>query len=216
MEREELKKVAHDLLVSHPSRGVKPSALTEVLQSLDITELEHGTLLCSEGEPGDSMYFLLFGSILVTRKDANGEDRELVTMSAPALLGHMALVDNSPRSATCRAAGTTRVALLDRRLYNTMLSVSSSRGTALRRMLLTSLTRQLENATGRLRRLISGETSQADMPAPEKKANTEQELNKITGMLNGWTDEQVKAADEVEVVYDENQKAAQRERNRRR
>jgi CRP-like cAMP-binding protein len=159
------------------------------------------------------MYFLLYGSILVTRKDAEGVERELVTMSAPALLGHMALVDNSPRSATCRVAGTTRIAMLDRRLYNTILSESTSRGTALRRMLLTSLTRQLESATGRLRRLIAEGPNEAAPAATSGKA--EQELNKITGMLNGWTEKEIQAADEVEVVYDENQKAAQRERNRR-
>jgi len=216
MELSELKRVSHDLLVSHPSRGVKPAALTEVLQSLEINEFGDGDLLCSEGDPGDSMYFLLFGSILVTRKDAGGVDRELVTMSAPALLGHMALVDNSPRSATCRAAGTTRVAQLDRRMYNTMLSESSSRGTALRRMLLTSLTCQLENATGRLRRLISGASGANESPKAKAPESAERELMNISGVLNGWTDEQIKAAGDVEVVYDENQKAAQRERNRRR
>ena len=110
MELSELKRVSHDLLVSHPSRGVKPAALTEVLESLEINEFEHGDLLCSEGDPGDSMYFLLFGSILVTRKDAGGVDRELVTMSAPALLGHMALVDNSPRSAARQAPLRGRLA----------------------------------------------------------------------------------------------------------
>jgi len=213
METSELKKVAHDLLVSHPSRGVKPSALAQVLESLDINEFEHGELICSEGEAGDSMFFLLVGAISVTRKDSDGAQRELVTMSAPAILGHMALIDNSPRSATCRAAGSTRVALLDRKLYNRMLSESSERGTALRRMLLTSLTRQLENATGRLRKLIVQGPNQAGGNAQSQK--TERELHSISGALNGWSKAELQAADDVEVVYDENQKDAQRRRKTR-
>jgi hypothetical protein len=100
-------------------------------------------------------------------------------------------------------------------MYNTMLSESSSRGTALRRMLLTSLTRQLENATGRLRRLISGASVANESPKATAPETAERELMNISGVLNGWTDEQIKAAGDVEVVYDENQKAAQRERNRR-
>ena len=57
MNADQLKKVAHDLLVAHPSRGVKPSALTQVLESLEIDSYEHGDLLCTEGDPGDSMCF---------------------------------------------------------------------------------------------------------------------------------------------------------------
>ena len=187
MDAEAIKKVAHDLLVSHPSRGVKPAALAEVLRSLEINQLEHGEPLCQEGDPGNSMYFLLQGSIIVTRIDADGAERELVTMSAPALIGHMALVDNSPRSATCRAKGATQVAPLERTLYHTILSESSSRGTALRRMLLTSLTRQLETATDRLRRLIAGKR-ESDTPT-ESGPTTERELMNISGVLNGWTDQ---------------------------
>ena len=159
------------------------------------------------------MFFLLVGAIAVTRKDSDGTQRELVTMSAPAILGHMALIDNSPRSATCRAAGSTRVALLDRKLYNRFLSESSERGTALRRMLLTSLTRQLENATGRLRKLIVQGPSQPGGDSQSQK--TERELRSISGALNGWSKAELQAADEVEVVYDENQKDAQRRRNTR-
>ena len=136
-------------------------------------------------------------------------------MSAPALIGHMALVDNSPRSATCQASGTTQVAPLNRQLYHTILSEPSARGTALRRILLTSLTRQLESATGKLRKLIAGEEPP---PASSVRANnseqdnTERELMKISGTLNGWGSDLLKQADEMEVVYDENQKAAERAR----
>ena len=214
MNADQLKKVAHDLLVAHPSRGVKPAALTQVLESLEVESYENGDLLCTEGDPGDSMYFLLYGAIRVTRKDQNGQDRELVTMSAPALIGHMALVDNSPRSATCRASGTTQVAPLDRRLYHTILSEPSARGTA-RRMLLTSLTRQLETATGKLRKLIAGEEdpqNNAGATGHSGQDETERELMKISGALNGWGSDLMKQADEMEVVYDENQKAAERAR----
>ncbi len=214
MEGSQLKKIAHDLLVSHPSRGVKPSALTQVLESLEINDFEHDELICSEGEPGDSMFFLLHGAIQVTRRDTDGIERELVTMAAPAILGHMALIDSSPRSATCRASGATRVAPLDRILYTTMLSESSERGTALRRMLLTSLTRQLENATGRLRKLIAQPPGQTESGSSSPQ-NTERELRQISGVLNGWSKAELKAADEVEVVYDENQKDAQRRRKSR-
>ena len=217
MTKDELKKIAHDLLVNHPSRGVTPAALTEVLESLSINEFQNDELICKEGEAGDGMFFLFYGAAKVTRKDAGGEERELVTISAPALFGHMALVDNSPRSATCRASGTTRVAPLDRQLYNTMLSESSPRGTALRRMLLTSLTRQLENATVRLRRLITDgeERKETKDAAGAGSKQTEKELMDISGVLHGWTDDQLKAADEVEVVYTEQQKAEQLRRKQR-
>lgn len=145
------------LLNAHPVRGIEPRDLARVLSGAQIKRMDSGELLCAEGDPGDAMFFLLDGAIKVTRTDPQGKSRELALVESPAIVGHMALIDHSPRSATCAASGRTVVARLDRKTWSKMLHEPSQRGTALRRVLCASLTRQLVGANARIRTLVMGE-----------------------------------------------------------
>jgi len=144
------------LLQAHPVRGVQPRDLARVLAGAQLKRMDNGDVLCTEGEPGDAMFFLLDGSIKVTRTDPHGKVRELALIQAPAIVGHMALIDHSPRSATCTAGGRTVVASLERAAWSKMLHEPTQRGTALRRVLCASLTRQLVGANDRIRNLLGG------------------------------------------------------------
>ena len=103
---------ARKLLEAHPVRGVSPAALARVLTAAQLKRMNDHDHLCAEGDPGDAMYFLLDGAIRVTRTDPQGKMRELAVVQSPAIVGHMALIDHSPRSANCTASGRTVVASL--------------------------------------------------------------------------------------------------------
>ncbi len=223
------------LLESNPCRGVKADHLAEVLAAATLRRLGDGDPLCTEGEPGDSMFFLVDGNIRVQRRDAAGRMRELAIMKAPDLVGHMSLVDHSPRSASCVAVGRTVVASLDRRTYNNLLTEPSHRGTALRRLLLASLTRQLAGANDRIRDLIDGPEAKAGAAkaagsrdrghqgrdlgtgtghkaaSPNYAAGVEDfdvsqsDLMRVAGVLDGWKVD-ARGADKMKVVYDEDQR----------
>jgi transcriptional regulator with GAF, ATPase, and Fis domain len=64
-----------------------------------------GHVVFREGEPGDALYVIQSGQVLV-RKAADGGQgqRTLMTLSAPAIIGEMALLDLSPRSATIQVS----------------------------------------------------------------------------------------------------------------
>lgn len=201
---------AQNLLDHHTARGVTARSLAAVFSTARVDRLRDGHAVCTEGEPGDAMFFLMKGAIRVQRRDPSGKMRELATITAPALLGQMALIDNSPRSASCVVVGESIVATLDRRSYNTVLNEPTSRGTALRRVLLASLTRQLVSANDRIRDLIRPpaveDATEADGVEDFDVSNTD--LLKVSGVLNGWkVDAELMAqADEAEVVYNEEQK----------
>lgn len=74
--------------------------------------LEPGDVLFREGEPGDCMYVLLEGS-------ADIKTGEMILESATpgALLGEMAMVDSSPRTATIIATSPSRLARIDQRRF---------------------------------------------------------------------------------------------------
>lgn len=200
---EELRTISDRFLVVHPSPGVTGQSLALVLAMGSFRKLVQDEILCTEGETGDSLYVLLKGSIRVTRRDHVGRARALTTMSAPALVGHMSLVDNSPRSATCTAEGAVTVAAFDRRTYGTLVSEATPRGTAMRRVLLASLTRQLGDSNDRIKALInesedntaqieavrrpeSGRSAQGGPGHHEGEEGDEADIFRIAGVLHGW------------------------------
>ncbi|MBX5483854.1 MAG: cyclic nucleotide-binding domain-containing protein [Myxococcaceae bacterium] len=62
-----------------------------------------GELVFEEGELGDSLYVIVNGEIDVVRRDADGQQKVLTTLTAPEFFGEMSLIDKEYRSATVRA-----------------------------------------------------------------------------------------------------------------
>jgi CRP-like cAMP-binding protein len=81
--------------------------------------LAAGETLFHAGEAGDAMYILLEGSLQVLV----GE--HVVELSARgALLGEMALVDNSPRGATVVAVEASKLAKVDQRRFYRLIQMN--------------------------------------------------------------------------------------------
>jgi len=76
-------------------------------------EIAAGETLFKEGESGDCFYVLLEGALDVV---INGETVEHSTRGA--ILGEMALIDDSPRGATVIATEPSRLAHIDERRFN--------------------------------------------------------------------------------------------------
>jgi CRP-like cAMP-binding protein len=82
-------------------------------QDSDILGIEPGDFLFREGERGDKMYVLLEGNADIMVGDL------VVEAAAPgALLGEMALIDDSPRTASVVAKTPCRFAQIDRRRFH--------------------------------------------------------------------------------------------------
>lgn len=80
--------------------------------SKDIVELRPSEVLFRSDEPGDCMYAVLTGEIVLT---VHGSAVE--TMGPGSILGEMALIDHSERSATATALTDTTVARVDERQF---------------------------------------------------------------------------------------------------
>ncbi|MCP4379422.1 MAG: MFS transporter, partial [bacterium] len=75
----------------------------------ELKELSHGgqyqtavsgTQLFKEGDPGDSLYIIIQGSVRVYQTSPEGEQSKLTTLGAGEVFGELALIDGRPRSAT--------------------------------------------------------------------------------------------------------------------
>lgn len=74
---------------------------------------KHKTIV-EEGLPGDYMYVICEGRVQVSKLSEDGREKILEFLDTGDFFGEMSLLDNAPRSASCRALVDTRVLALSR------------------------------------------------------------------------------------------------------
>ena len=75
------------------------------------TNFVEGQILFREGDPADSVFRLLSGTVDILR-ELDGDPILLGTVGAGQLIGEMGVVENRPRSATARATSEVEVEIL--------------------------------------------------------------------------------------------------------
>jgi CRP-like cAMP-binding protein len=85
------------------------TAINLFKHSKDAFAVEPGHRLFAEGEAGDVMYFVLEGAVEVTR---GGHVVE--TLGDGAIIGELALIDTTPRSATATTSAPSRLVRIGR------------------------------------------------------------------------------------------------------
>ena len=85
-------------------------------QDTDALQLAPGDFLFREGDKRDKMYVLLEGEM-----DVRLGDYVVETAREGALIGEMALIDDSPRAANAVAKSACRLAPIDQRLFHFLI-----------------------------------------------------------------------------------------------
>ena len=91
----------------------------------DIETYEPGQIIFRQGDAGDCAYFIQSGEVEVVR-EGDGTETVLEKLSTGQYFGEMALLSNAPRNATVRVLAATRLAVLGKGNFLTMLSVLPS------------------------------------------------------------------------------------------
>ena len=76
--------------------------LAEVLPYMLMLRYAKGSTICAEGEPGDAMYLIFKGSVVITKK---GWKEPVARLKEGDFFGEMALLFGEPRSATVTTEG---------------------------------------------------------------------------------------------------------------
>jgi voltage-gated potassium channel len=76
--------------------------LAKVLPYMLLVRYEAGSVICAEGDPGDAMYLIHRGSVLITKE---GWKEPVARLQSGDFFGEMALLLGEPRSATVTAEG---------------------------------------------------------------------------------------------------------------
>ncbi len=88
--------------------GLDAAAVSQIITLLRSRTFEAGDVIVRRGTPGDSMFFLVSGDVVVETE--TGE----VTLKEGDFFGEMALLEHRPRSSTVMAATRVRALVLDR------------------------------------------------------------------------------------------------------
>ena len=184
-----------------------------IINSCEIKAYRSDQVILQEKAVGDEMYILLEGTVSVYKQDLNGKDKHLVDMNEITVFGHMSLADRSPRSATCKATGDVTLACISTNTYNNLIT-SPTLGTAFRRLMLATLTRQLQMGTSKLAEMLSPpkKTVKRAASKPDKIESlemlgeyddiTQEDILDLAGVTMGWK-LTTKGIDDVQLVVTE-------------
>ncbi len=104
--------------------------LQALYQRAEPMTLAAGEWLMREGEMGDALYAVLEGEIEITKR--SGEQVMVLAVRGPGeVIGEMALLEQTPRSATGRALQDTRLLRIGKEAFKQMLAASPSAALAL-------------------------------------------------------------------------------------
>ncbi|MBO5137774.1 MAG: Crp/Fnr family transcriptional regulator [Spirochaetaceae bacterium] len=82
---------------------------------------EPGSVIISEYEPGETFYLIQSGSVQLV-KCVNGSRKNLDILRAGELFGEMAILENSPRSATCVAIDRVEVLEFNKENFEVLIT----------------------------------------------------------------------------------------------
>ncbi len=223
---------AAELLLYHHLPGVNVDDVGELLAQGTLTEVPSDTVIGDEGEASNGLFIILDGRVRILLRDAHGESRELAALEAPALVGHVGMLEGAHRSATYVAELPTVFVTFDRTTCEQLVRWTDRSGTTFRRLLLSSMTRQLSARNDRLRAVMARIARDDRRPSvdPDGKPRkgwgrlrkkklvgeeTEVDVLELAGLAEGWQVDMA-GVDRISVVEDEDQKRTKGNRWRRR
>ena len=101
--------------------GCSKSELRELAKTADELDLREGTVLTREGRPGREFFVLVDGTARVSKAG-----RKIAELRAGDWFGEIALITNSPRTATVTATSPVDVLVITDRRFRTLVETMPS------------------------------------------------------------------------------------------
>lgn len=77
---------------------VEPKALEILATRGNVRSYRRGSVIFSQGDPGEALFVLLVGVVKVIVRSDKGDEMVLVTLQAPDTFGELSIADRRPRS----------------------------------------------------------------------------------------------------------------------
>lgn len=103
-------------------RELDPDDLHRIADIAEEVWIPEGDYLCREGDIDDELYVIVKGDVLVTKRDDEGNEKELRTLGEGDHVGELAIICRQPRSATVKAyQGDVQTLMISGRAFDSIL-----------------------------------------------------------------------------------------------
>jgi signal transduction histidine kinase len=180
---EPVKGFLHDLSLFSE---LSDSDLDKLIDMADEVVVERGDVLMKEGAPGDALYVVLDGDFEISKRSGN-QDVLLAERGTGEVLGEMALIEESPRSATVKATRKSKILRITKEVFQTLIGSSPSAALSM----LHTMSSRLRNTESMLRQsekmaslgtLAAGLAHELNNPA----AAARRAVDQLKGCLDAW------------------------------
>jgi CRP/FNR family cyclic AMP-dependent transcriptional regulator len=97
--------------------GLSRGELIELAKATEDMEVEAGKVLTREGESGREFFVIIDGEVSVTK-----DGKEIRTLGPGEFFGEIALIEDTPRTATVTASAPLRFFVLTRQSFRSLLA----------------------------------------------------------------------------------------------
>lgn len=113
----------HRSLVYSVFRGLPVQEVETVAATLDTIQIESGATIVRQGAPADKFFIIVSGEVEVVHEEA-GEARRVAVLKAGQFFGEIAILRDTPRTATVRALTPTVLLTMDRDAFRGLVAQS--------------------------------------------------------------------------------------------
>lgn len=142
----------HEIFAKVPLfQGLSASDRLALAEATTLRKYRRGERIVTQGQPGELFFVIVKGRVGVTILSPEGREVVLTTLSDGDHFGEMALIDDSPRSASVVAVERAELAVLTRPIFFDLLRSNM----VLTRALLASFSRRLRHANNTIEGLAA-------------------------------------------------------------
>jgi CRP-like cAMP-binding protein len=132
------------------------SELAVVAKHMNYYEIKQGDVLFREGDPGDSICFVIKGALDVYKEASSPNNPiHIATVTRNKSIGEMAVIDEYTRSATVSARQDTSIVALTKAGFDAVLNENPRVGAAILKKIATLVSMNLRRTSSQLADAIS-------------------------------------------------------------
>jgi len=115
----------HKSLVYSVFRDLPRQEIDAISAQLQTVEYEPGATIVRQGAPADKFFIIVDGEVTVVRDSGQGEV-PVATLGRGQFFGEIAILQDTPRTATARAASPVTLLTMDRSVFQSLVAQSLS------------------------------------------------------------------------------------------
>jgi len=102
-------------------KNLSEDVLKEIAPYINVREFKKGRVIFFEGDTGRYLYLVKKGRLEVYKRNSEGDEVVIASFGPGDFLGEMALIEESTRSATCKATEDTELMLFSHRAFQDLI-----------------------------------------------------------------------------------------------